>query len=71
MHDLEIVTVLDAHLSERCAWHDLQIALDGHPQRIKAKLIDHLRHGDPTGDAAMLAVHADSQASVEAHDRGQ
>ena len=37
MDDLKIVAILDRHLAERRARHDLEIALDRDPPRIEAR----------------------------------
>jgi hypothetical protein len=67
MHDLEIVAVLDANLS-KCRSRDyFQVPLDGDPQRIEAKAVDHFGDREPAGDSPVLAIHADTKAAVETH----
>lgn len=67
MDDLEIVAVFDADLAHGRPRYDLQIAFDRDLCGVDPQLVQHLRDADAAGDAAMLAVHANSEASVKAH----
>ncbi len=68
MDDLEVVAILDANLRERIARNDLEVALDRHAHRIEPEFVEQLDQIDPTGHALMLAVDANSEGSIEAHD---
>ena len=67
MHDLVSVAVLDAHLAERRARHDRQVPLDRDPRRIEPELAQHAGDADPARDSALLAIHPDFKALVDAH----
>ena len=67
MHDLVIVAVLDQHLGQGRARHDLEIALHRDPRGIEPKLADQRRNGGAGGHAAMLAVDLDAVGFGFAH----
>jgi hypothetical protein len=67
MHDLEIITVLDANLAERRPGHNFKIPFHRDAQRIESKLVQHLRDADGALQPLVLAVDADTDTSVQAH----
>jgi len=67
MHYLIVVAVLDGDLDEHTARHDLEISFHGHTHGIEPKLIQHFRNAQRALHSPVLAVHTNSQASIEAH----
>src|SRR3546814_142151 len=66
-HDLEIVAILDSHVDERRARHDLHIAFHGDLGRLEAQLGGELRDRHPRRHPAVLAVDADRNGAVVVH----
>jgi len=67
MHDFIVVAVLYADLTKAGARDNLQIALDRDTERVNPKLVQHLDDAHSARHPAMLAVDADSEASIETH----
>src|SRR3546814_19228737 len=63
-HDLEIVAILDSHVDERRARHELHIAVHGDLGRLEAQLGGELRDRHPRRHPAVLAVAPDRQSGV-------
>src|SRR3546814_13605829 len=66
-HDLEIVAILDSHVGERRARHDLHIAFHGDLGRLEAQLGGELRDRHSRRPPAVLAVDADRHGAVVVH----
>jgi hypothetical protein len=64
MHDLEVVTVLDADVLQHRARNDFKIPLDSHAERIKTKTVDHLSNAYSSRNASMFAIDPDCEAAV-------
>jgi len=67
MHDFIRIAVLDADIAQRRARHDLQVPLNGNALRIQSQLGQHRGDADPARDSALLAIHPDSKALIDAH----
>ncbi|PAV93435.1 hypothetical protein WR25_00705 [Diploscapter pachys] len=64
MHDLDIVAILDAHVLQRRARHDLQVPLHRDLLRHQPQLVRQIGEAETGGDALVLAVHGDRYGAV-------
>ena len=67
MYNFKVVPVLDADVAKHPARDDLQVPFHCDAQGIEAKLVQHFRNAQRPLHPAVLAVHANSKASIKAH----
>ena len=64
MHDLEVVTVLDHHVRQRRARHDLHVALHRDLLGHEPQFGREFGEAQPGGDALVLAVDGDRDGAI-------
>jgi hypothetical protein len=67
VYNFIIIAVLDADVAKRPARHDLKVPFHCDTQGIEPKLVQHFSYAQRPLHPAVLAVHANSKASIEAH----
>ena len=64
VHDLQVVAILDLHIRQRRARHDLHVALDRDLLRYEPQFGREFGEAQPSSDALVLAVDGDRDGAV-------
>ena len=67
MHNFKRVAILDSDRGQGRSRHDLQIALDRDPRRIKPYLGNESSNGRSCGHAPLLAINSDYESGGVSH----